>query len=94
MKKCSRCHVHKDVEAVCKIPGNFLNEGAYYFSLYFINEKAEELFSYNECLSFEVADFKENTSWYEKWWGYVRPDFPLVLTSIAKPAEISFADSA
>jgi len=61
----------------CLIPGNFLNDGAYYFTLYFAENKSQELFTYHECLTFEIADYRESTDWYGKWWGYVRPDFPL-----------------
>ncbi len=68
------------VNAECSIPGNFLNDGAYYFSLYFVEDTSKELFTYNECLSFEIADYREETNWYGKWWGSVRPNFPLTLT--------------
>ncbi len=73
-------HISIDDEIIngeCFIPGNFLNDGAYYFTLYFVENKSQELFTYHECLSFEVADHRENTDWFGKWWGYVRPDFPL-----------------
>lgn len=70
------------VQGECRIPGNFLNDGAYYFSLYFVEDTSKELFTYNECLSFEIADYREQTNWYGKWWGSVRPDFPFTL----KPA--------
>jgi lipopolysaccharide transport system ATP-binding protein len=29
---------------------------------------------------FDIADYRENINWYDKWWGHVRPDFPLLLT--------------
>jgi lipopolysaccharide transport system ATP-binding protein len=77
----SRPKLYKEgiIEGECTIPGNFLNDGAYYFSLFFVQDTPRELFSFDECLSFDVADFRENTNWYDKWWGYVRPDFPLLL---------------
>jgi lipopolysaccharide transport system ATP-binding protein len=71
------------IEAECKISGNFLNDGAYYFSLYFVENHSKELLYYEECLQFEVADFRENVYWYDKWWGHVRPDFPLKLCPLA-----------
>jgi lipopolysaccharide transport system ATP-binding protein len=67
------------VEGECTIPGNFLNDGSYYFSLYFVKDTSSELYAYNECLMFEVADFRENNNWYDKWWGFVRPNFPLTM---------------
>jgi len=67
------------IEGECKIPGNFLNDGSYYFTLYFAKDTSSELFSYEECLMFDIADYRESINWYDKWWGYVRPDFPLLL---------------
>ena len=68
------------IEGECKIPGNFLNDGSYSFTLHFAKDTSSELFSYEECLMFDVADYRENINWYDKWWGHVRPDFPLLLT--------------
>ena len=68
------------IEGECKIPGNFLNDGSYSFTLHFAKDTSSELFSYEECLMFDIADYRENSNWYDKWWGYVRPDFPLLLT--------------
>jgi lipopolysaccharide transport system ATP-binding protein len=67
------------IEGECVIPGNFLNDGSYYFSLYFVKDTSVELFSFNECLLFELADYRESVNWYDKWWGVVRPNFPLIL---------------
>lgn len=61
----------------CLIPGNFLNDGSYFFSIYFAKDTSIPLFTFEHCITFDVADFRENTSWYEKWWGHVRPNFPL-----------------
>lgn len=68
------------IEGECKIPGNFLNDGSYSFTLHFAKDTSSELFSYEECLMFDIADYRENINWYGKWWGHVRPDFPLLLT--------------
>lgn len=70
------------IEGSCKIPGNFLNDGSYYFTLYFAKDTSSELFSYEECLMFDIADYRESINWYDKWWGYVRPNFPLLLNPI------------
>lgn len=64
------------VEGQCDIPGNFLNDGSYYFSLIFVRDTSVELFYLEECLSLEVEDFRDNMNWYGKWSGYVRPKFP------------------
>jgi len=63
----------------CLIPGNFLNDGAYSISLFFVKDTSILLYSHEECLSIEVADYRENVSWFGKWEGYVRPDFPVLL---------------
>lgn len=70
------------IEGVCEIPGNFLNNGSYYFSLSFVKDTTRELFYFEECLSFEVEDYRENTHWFGKWWGYVRPRFPFTLQPV------------
>jgi len=81
------------IEGECTIPGNFLNDGAYYFSLFFVKDTCEPLLSFDECLSFDVADYRENINWYDKWWGYVRPSFPLTLHPATSTANINHAAS-
>lgn len=70
------------IEGECTIPGNFLNDGSYSFALHFAKDTSSELFSYQECLMFDIADYRVNTNWYDKWWGHVRPNFPLTLKEI------------
>lgn len=67
------------VKGECLIPARFLNDGSYYISIVFVNNTTTRLFYFEACLSFEVADYRENTSWYGKWIGHVRPDFPMNL---------------
>ena len=67
------------IEGECDIPGNFLNDGSYYFSIIFVKETSEQVFYFEECLHFDIEDFRENTNWYGKWQGYVRPQFPFTL---------------
>ena len=66
----------------CIIPGNFLNDGSYYISIVFVSNTTTRLFYYESCLSFEVADYRENTAWFGKWMGHVRPDFPVRLETV------------
>lgn len=63
----------------CLIPANFLNDGDYYISIVFVNNTTTRLFYFESCLSFQVADYRENTSWYGKWIGHVRPNFRVSL---------------
>lgn len=69
------------IEGECNIPGHFLNDGAYYFSIIFVKDTSQELFYFENCLQFEVEDYRENMAWYGKWQGYVRPRFPFILKS-------------
>jgi lipopolysaccharide transport system ATP-binding protein len=72
------------IEGECEIPGHFLNDGSYYFSIIFVKDSSEDLYYLEECLHFEVEDFRENINWYGKWQGYVRPKFPFQL----RPAHV------
>ncbi len=67
------------LEGECSIPGNFLNDGTYYFSIVFLKDAALELFYFEEGLHFDLKDYRENTGWYGKWKGYIRPQFPFRL---------------
>lgn len=76
------------VEGQCEIPGNFLNDGSYYFSLIFVKDTSVELFYLEECISLEVEDYRENMNWYGKWSGYVRPKFPFRMRQLAREKEM------
>ena len=67
------------IKGECIIPGDFLNDGSYYFSIYFGKDTSQALYTFDECLHFDVQDYRENSNWYGKWWGYVRPQFPFTL---------------
>jgi lipopolysaccharide transport system ATP-binding protein len=75
------------VEGQCEIPGNFLNDGSYYFSLIFVKDTSVEMFYLEECLSLEVEDYRENMNWNGKWSGYVRPKFPFRIRQFALEKE-------
>ncbi|AKQ46635.1 ABC transporter [Rufibacter radiotolerans] len=78
------------IEGECTVPGNFLNDGSYYFSLYFGKDTSKELFYFKNCLAFEVEDCRESMDWYGKWWGWVRPRFPFAM----KPVPVGLSASA
>jgi lipopolysaccharide transport system ATP-binding protein len=65
------------VSGQCQIPGNFLNNGSYYVSLYVVKDTTTSIFEYEECLSFDLEDFRGEIQWYGKWMGAVRPKFPI-----------------
>ncbi len=64
------------VEGVCDIPGHFLNDGAYYLSLIIVRDTSIPLYYFEAGIHFEVADYREDTTWFGKWKGVVRPQFP------------------
>ena len=62
--------------SVCHIPGDLLNDGTYWLSLYVIKDQSSTVFFYDTVLMFEVCDKPETRSgWYGKWPGVVRPNF-------------------
>jgi lipopolysaccharide transport system ATP-binding protein len=67
------------VSGECTIPGNFLNDGAYYVSLFVVKDTTTALFDFENCLSFELEDYRGEIKWYGKWWGAVRPLLPFSL---------------
>lgn len=67
------------VEGVCEIPGNFFNDGAYFINLVVVKDTSVMLFELNECLSFELEDYRGDIKWYGKWMGAVRPQFPFII---------------
>lgn len=87
------CSVPRDykrglVEGQCEIPGDFLNDGSYYFSLIFVKDTSVELFYLEECLAMEVEDHRENMNWYGKWSGQVRPKFPFRMREVTSDEKV------
>ena len=70
------------IEGECGIPGWFLNNGSYYITLSFMKDGIRSLFELEECLHFDVEDYRENMHRFDKWNGYVRPHFPIILQSV------------
>jgi len=64
------------VEGECTIPGNFLNDDSYYISLMVVKDTSVPLYYFEGCLSFDVADYRKDVNWFDKWKGAVRPNFP------------------
>lgn len=60
----------------CRIPGHFLNDGSYYFSLIIVRDTSIPVYYFEGGIHFDVADYRENTTWFGKWKGAVRPQFP------------------
>ncbi len=64
------------------IPGNFLNDGSYFLSIMVVKNSSIVLANFEELFEFEIADYRENTTWYGKWPGYVRPNFPIIMKQV------------
>jgi len=64
------------IEGECTIPGNFLNDGSYFISIVINKDTSIPLFYFEECMSFELEDYRGDIKWYGRWIGAVRPRFP------------------
>jgi lipopolysaccharide transport system ATP-binding protein len=67
------------IHAECEIPADFLNDGSYSISFMVVKDTSNAIYNFEEALIFEIEDYREGTSWYGKWPGYVRPkiNFPI-----------------
>ncbi len=74
-KKYNKGIISTNVE----IPGHFLNDGSYFLSIMVVKNSSIVLVNFDELFEFEIADYRENTTWYGKWPGYVRPNFPIYM---------------
>ena len=66
--------------ARCVIPKELLNTGVFYVSFMLVQDTAKPLFNFDEVLTFEVEEERENTNWHGKYPGFVRPniDFKII----------------
>jgi lipopolysaccharide transport system ATP-binding protein len=67
------------VSGECHIPGNFLNDGSYYLSLIIVKNTSTEVFYFEQCLAFDLQDYRDGIYGYGKWMGIVRPNFSFQL---------------
>jgi len=64
------------IEGECTIPGNFLNDGSYFVSIVINRDTSIQLYYFEECIAFDLEDYRGEIKWYGKWIGAVRPRFP------------------
>ena len=69
------------IKGSCAIPGGFLNDGHYFISLSFYRNSTELLFEFKEAVTFDVIDYRADKSYFGKWNGAVRPNFPVILNN-------------
>ena len=72
------------IRAKLEVPGNYLNDGNYVISFMVVKDKSIILYNFEEIFNFEIADFREDTTWYGKWPGYVRPSFKFPMEQISE----------
>lgn len=60
--------------ARCVIPKELLNTGVFYVSFMMVQNTAKPLFNFEEVLTFEVEEERENTNWHGRYPGFVRPN--------------------
>lgn len=65
--------------AICHIPGDLLNNGIFHIDLMLVRDTTTPLQTLERAVTFEVADKRENSLYFGKWPGYVRPrlSFPV-----------------
>jgi lipopolysaccharide transport system ATP-binding protein len=65
------------------IPGNTMRYGSYYFSIMFVKDTTDPLFYLEECVYFDVEDYREKTNHYHTWQGYLHPKLPFKVSEVA-----------
>ncbi|MEY4384497.1 MAG: Quaternary-amine-transporting ATPase [Bacteroidota bacterium] len=68
------------LKGTVEFPGHYLNDGNFTISVMVVRDQSVVLHNFENLITFEIADYRENAKWYGKWPGYVRPNFPFKLT--------------
>lgn len=55
------------------IPANLLNNTTYFIALTIVKDNAVHLYSFNNCISFQVEDDRKGLHYYGVWPGIIRP---------------------
>jgi lipopolysaccharide transport system ATP-binding protein len=65
--------------ASCVIPADLLNTGVFTVSVMVVRDTSVPMYNFEQVLSFEVEEERENTNWHGRFPGFVRPkiDFKL-----------------
>jgi len=74
-----RCLPQGRFRAVCRIPGNFLNDGRYRVRALVVRDQSLPLLDEDNLAVFEIHDTERPGSWFGKWVGVVRPALPWTL---------------
>ena len=74
-------------KAVCRIPGNLLNDSYYRVQAMIVKDTSAVLLNHNETMMFEVYDVPREANWYGKWAGVVRPKLDWELEAVSSPPD-------
>ncbi len=66
-------------KAVCHIPPDLLNDGIYTVSMMVVGESSYALFNFEDLVSFEVTENRQESGWHGKWPGLIRPKLNFTL---------------
>lgn len=69
-------------KGMCEIPGNLLNDGAYYVSVMAVEETTKMIYNLENVISFDVADERDIQRWHGRWAGHVRPMLSFTLDNL------------
>ncbi len=64
------------------VPASTLRYGSYYFSIMFVKDNTEPLYYLEECVYFDIEDYREKIDHYHTWQGYLHPKLPFKLKSV------------
>jgi len=68
-------------KGTCQIPASFLNTGMFSISMMVVRNTSVPIYNWENAISFEVEEERENTNWHGRFPGFVRPDFDFKLLS-------------
>ncbi len=66
--------------AQCIIPDNLLNTGVFSISVMVVRDTSVPMFNFENILTFEVEEERENTNWHGRFPGFVRPNIDFKLS--------------
>lgn len=62
-------------KGTCQIPGKFLNTGIFSISMMVVKDTSIPLYNWEQALTFEVEEEREDSNWHGRFPGFVRPEF-------------------
>lgn len=61
------------MELISIIPGNLLNNASYSISLTAVKNNSSAIYTFSNCISFDVEDIREGMYYFGNWPGIIRP---------------------